>query len=183
MRPVPSDQLADGLISPLHLQGGRLRQVGEDQREDTRGTSRVSHAGRLEGNRWRVPLPRVPPSRRRGAPSPCAHVRGRTSIAGPAGEVLRRVRPRIRGCGTVGRPSQRSATAVAELLLCGIRLSAGRANQCVAKGAAHSPQKLASAGFSTPQLMHRIDGHSGGQNEGTVDPGASYTQGTATRTA
>jgi hypothetical protein len=53
----------------------------------------------------------------------------------------------------------------------------------LAKGAAHSPQKLASAGFSDPQLMHRIDGHSGGQNDGTVDPRASYRQGTATGTA
>jgi hypothetical protein len=50
----------------------------------------------------------------------------------------------------------------------------------LAKGAAHSPQKLASAGFSKPQATHRIDGHSGGQSEGTVDPGASYAQGTTT---
>jgi hypothetical protein len=32
----------------------------------------------------------------------------------------------------------------------------------LAKGAAHSPQKLPSAGFSNPQLAQRIDGHSGG---------------------
>jgi Recombinase zinc beta ribbon domain len=53
----------------------------------------------------------------------------------------------------------------------------------LAKGAAHSPQKLASAVFSNPQLAHRIDGHSGRQSEGTVDPRASYAQGTATGTA
>jgi hypothetical protein len=45
------------------------------------------------------------------------------------GEVLRSVGSRIRGCGTVGRTSQRPAAAVAELLLCRIRLSAGRATQ------------------------------------------------------
>ena len=103
MRPVPSDQLADGPISPLRLQGGRVRQVGEDQREDPRRTGRVIHPGRLEDNRRRVQPPRTPPSRRRRAPSPCAHVRGRTSIAGPAGEVLRGIGARVgrgrRGAG------------------------------------------------------------------------------------
>jgi hypothetical protein len=53
----------------------------------------------------------------------------------------------------------------------------------LAKGEAHSPQKLASAGFSNPQLTHRIGGHSEDQREGTVDPVASYTQATATAAA
>jgi hypothetical protein len=48
VRPMPSDQRADGLIAALRLQRGRVRQVGKDQREDARDTSRVSHGGRLE---------------------------------------------------------------------------------------------------------------------------------------
>jgi len=51
MRPMSCDQLADGVISLLRLEGGRVRQVGEDQREDSRDASRLGHAGPLDGKR------------------------------------------------------------------------------------------------------------------------------------
>ena len=43
-------------------------------------------------------------------------------------------------------------------------------------GAAHSPQKLASATFSTPQAVHRMDGLSG--TASTLDPLARRIQAT-----
>jgi hypothetical protein len=77
------------------------------------------------------------------------------------GEVLRGVGPWIRGCGTVGRSPQRPAAAVAELLFCGIRLSAGRATQCAGQRSSAFTAEARINRIFEP-AAYRIDGHSAG---------------------
>ena len=43
VRPMAGDQLADGVVAARGLERRRARQVGEDQRQDARGASSVSH--------------------------------------------------------------------------------------------------------------------------------------------
>src|SRR5207249_9686509 len=94
-----------------------------------RGTSRLSHAGRLKGNRWRVPPPRIPPF--------TSAKRTVTCLRSPS-RAERDVRIFSARCFGVYERGSGGAPGFA----------------ASASGFPHSPQNLIPRAFANPQLGH-----------------------------